>query len=243
MFQVRPDILEISKALGEETRFSIFCEIAQSDTPLTVKDLVAIFGMHHSAIRIHLNRLEDAGLIVSQKRHTKGAVGRPQLAFLPNPRVQEISLPPRNYQFLASLALDYAAREGLDLEQAEEFASGWGRIFVREHRGEGKQPFCDGLSTLCEELRALGGSAEWVTENGAGTYYLKEYNCPFAEMSAEHDALICKLHQSVAEGILSETVDDGFTWEQLESMRTGDPHCLTRIAQEPTDFLNESQAD
>jgi predicted ArsR family transcriptional regulator len=243
MFQVRPDILDISKALGEETRFSVFCEIASSEVPLTVKDLVAIFGMHHSAIRIHLNRLEEAGLIISQKRHTKGAVGRPQLAFLPNPHVLDISLPPRNYQFMADLALDYVTREGLDLEQAEEFASVWGRAFVVERRGNGKLSFDEGLSTVCEEMRNLGGTAEWAIENGDGTYVVREHNCPFAELSSEHDELICSLHQSVAQGMLSQTVNDDFTWEHVTSMRAGDHHCLTRISPEPSDLITDGPED
>src|SRR5665811_456647 len=72
MYEVRPDILEVAKALGEETRFNIFRRIADAAEPLSVKDLVAELGMHHSAIRIHLGKLEDAGLIYSKKRHIPG---------------------------------------------------------------------------------------------------------------------------------------------------------------------------
>ena len=156
MFQVRSDILEISKALGEETRFAIFREIAQADVALTVKDLVAIFGMHHSAIRIHLSRLEDAGLIVSEKRHTKGAVGRPQLAFLPNPHALSFSLPPRNYEFIAQLALDYAREDGGDVERAQEFGSEWGRNYVREQEMALPLSFPEGLDVVCDQLTRHG---------------------------------------------------------------------------------------
>lgn len=230
MFEVRPDILDISKALGEETRFAIFCQIAGAESPLTVKDLVAIFGMHHSAIRIHLNRLEESGLIVSQKRHTKGAVGRPQLAFLPNPEALSISLPPRNYKFLAQLSLDFASQTGVELEEAEEFASNWGRHFMQDLYGGAKFPFDKALHCVCEELRGLGGSTEWANESGNGSYIVTERNCPFRELPHDHDELVCAMHQSVAQGMLSETVEDDFTWEHLISMRKNDAAaCLSRV--------------
>ena len=65
--------------------------------------------MHHSAIRIHLARLEEAGLIVSRAVHQQGVVGRPQLVYLPNPTVTNVHAPPRNYELLARVALEYAA--------------------------------------------------------------------------------------------------------------------------------------
>ncbi len=231
MFEVRPDILEISKALGEETRFAIFSQIAGAENPLTVKDLVGIFGMHHSAIRIHLNRLEDAGLIVSQKRHTKGAVGRPQLAFLPNPESLSISLPPRNYQFLAQLSLELASRTGVDIEVARSFARDWGRQYMQEVDGGTNLPLDHGLRSICDVLRELGGATEWARENDTGSYLLTERNCPFREFPHDHDELICAMHQAFARGMLAEAVnDDDITWEHVASMRRdGAAACLSRV--------------
>lgn len=229
MFQVQPDILEISKALGEETRFSIFQEIAASDTALTVKDLVATFGMHHSAIRIHLGRLEEAGLIISHKRHTKGAVGRPQLAFTPNPEAMTISLPPRNYQLMAQLALDFARREGVELERAEEFGSEWGRDYARSKQLPGRLSMKKGLDRVCDELTSMGSPADWAGEKGNGAYLLTIQNCPFRELPDEYTELVCGLHQSMAEGILGQVVDNDFTWQHVANMRTGDPCCTTHI--------------
>jgi len=232
MYEVQPDILEVAKALGEETRFNIFRRIADAAEPLSVKDLVAELGMHHSAIRIHLGKLEDAGLIYSKKRHIPGTVGRPQLAFLPSARALSITLPPRNYEFLARLAMDWAAAEG-DTEPTEDFGLRWGRDYVKG-RGrlvDGSLPLDRALGVLMDELRRLGASARSGVMNGG--YQVLETNCVFAELAADYEPLVCELHQAVMRGMLSAISADEFEWQQTTRICDGDERCTMRIAARP----------
>lgn len=228
MYEVPQEILDVAKALGEETRFAIFKRIAGAQDPLTVKDLVAQLGMHHSAIRIHLNKLEEAGLIVSRKRHKKGVVGRPQLAFLPSPRALSITLPPRNYEFLSRLAMDMLSADGAP-EDPKEFGYAWGRAYVRE-RGrcvDGPLPFFDAVDVLHDELIRLGSSARIVPVDGGCD--MIEGNCVFGELAPNYDGAICHLHQAVMRGMLAEICAEPFTWEPTSRMATGDPSCITRM--------------
>lgn len=228
MYEVRQEILDVAKALGEETRFAIFKRITDAADPLTVKDLVAKMGMHHSAIRIHLNKLEEAGLIVSHKKHKKGVVGRPQLAFLPSPRALSITLPPRNYEFLARLAMDMFAFDGAP-EDLAKFGYTWGRSYVRE-RGrcvDGPLPLLDAIDVLHDELIQLGSSARIVPVDGGCD--LIDRNCVFAELAPKYDGAVCRLHQAVMRGMLAEVCAEPFTWEQVSRIAAGDPDCSTRI--------------
>ena len=68
-----------AKALGDPTRHSIFRYIADSDRPADVTEMTAHFRLNHNAIRQHLAKLVDAGLIVESTAEAKGR-GRPKLS-------------------------------------------------------------------------------------------------------------------------------------------------------------------
>ncbi len=227
-YDVQPDILKLSKALGEETRFAIFRKIAAAESPLTVRDLVEMLGMHHSAIRIHLTRLEEAGLIVSQTLRQRGVVGRPQLVYLPNSTATSFTLPPRNYELLARVALEYAVAGVNADSSAEDFGTAWGRAHARGTRGNNPLPLAEALPALVTELRALGGNPELVDLNGNG-YALRERNCLFGDISASHKPLVCSLHQGLAQGMLQELACESFQWTSHSTLAGGADHCHISI--------------
>ena len=231
MYKVRQEILDVAKALGEETRFAIFRRIADAQDSLTVKDLVGQLGMHHSAIRIHLNKLEEAGLIVSRKRHKKGVVGRPQLAFLPSPHALAITLPPRNYQLLAQLAMDMVVANG-EAQDPAEFGHQWGRTHMRDRgrRVDGPLPLSEAVQVLHQELGRLSSSSRLVPNDGGCD--LVDGNCVFGELAPRYDGAVCQLHQAVMRGMLAEICADPFLWEQDSSIASGDANCSVRIRPE-----------
>lgn len=232
MYEVSPDLLEISKALGEDTRFAIFRQIASSAKPLTVKELVAMFGMHHSAIRIHLNKLEEAGLIVSRKLHNRGVVGRPQLAFVPSPKAVGVFLPTRNYRLIADLLLEVAKRDVRGEEAAELFAVQWGRGVMRTRGRSAEAPlsFPEAFPILIEELRNLGNYPHDVEMNGtAATLSLS--NCPFMELAERHRPLVCVLHRGMNRGMLAELTGRDIAWEQASTLASGGETCTSRVSQ------------
>lgn len=231
MYQVQPEILDISKALGEDTRFAIFRQIASADAPLTVKDLVSLFGMHHSAIRIHLSKLEEAGLIISRKQHNRGAVGRPQLAFLPNPKAMSISLPARNYELLADLVLELAHHRGMGGDAAVDFGNQWGRSWIRSRgrTADGALPFEEALAVLVEELQAMGNAPQAMTVDGRQAAFLQT-NCPFFELAERHNPLVCALHKGIGQGMLSELTGLAVAWQQASTLAGGETSCRCEVA-------------
>src|SRR5215203_2499625 len=70
-----PDELAVLKALGDETRYAMYRELATST--LSAPELAERLGLHANTVRLHLDRLRDAGLIEAEAIH-RGTVGRPQ---------------------------------------------------------------------------------------------------------------------------------------------------------------------
>ncbi len=228
MYEVRREILDVARALGEETRFTIFRTIAGAADPLTVQDLVERIGMHHSAIRIHLNKLVDAGLIISQKRHRPGVVGRPQLAFLPSPHAVSITLPPRDYRFLARLAMDLATRTD-DATDLDEFGFMWGRDYIRDRgrAADGPFPLAQAIDVVRREMSGSGVST--AVERQDKSFELSIHNCVFAELAPDFDPTICTLHQAVLRGMVSQICAEPIDWEHSACICAGDRHCVAQI--------------
>jgi predicted ArsR family transcriptional regulator len=228
MYEPDPEILDISRALGDSTRFAIYRHITSSSTPTTVKELVDTFRLHHSAIRIHLHKLQESGLIVCRKLNRSGLVGRPQLAFLPSPKALNITLPPRDYRFLANLALDLAEGDGHTPEALDSFGLAWGRRYIRE-RGltNGPLSHTEALDILCQEINSLGGSAWYEALNSDG-FALVQTNCLFSDVAAEHSPSVCVLHQATIRGMLSELSGSEYTFDHSMSLVGGADRCYTQ---------------
>lgn len=193
-----------------------------------MRDLVEMFGMHHSAIRIHLAKLEEAGLIISQTLRHRGVVGRPQLVYLPNPTVTSFTLPPRNYELLAQVALEYATAGVNGDPSADAFGTAWGRAHVRNTRADEQLPLAEALPALVTELRALGGNPELLEMDGDG-YALVEHNCLFGDISTTHKPLVCSLHQALTQGMLQELSYESFQWTPRSTIAAGADHCRVSI--------------
>lgn len=198
--------------------------------------------MHHSAVRIHLTRLQNAGLIVSKAQSQRGVVGRPQLVYLPNPTTTNLTLPPRNFELLARMALEFTLTSaGADLP-AEEFATSWGSAYIRDGGQAGARlPLPEALSALVDELRGMGGSPTLAKLNGDG-YALVEHNCLFGDVSSYYEPLVCSLHQAAMQGMLQELCTDAFEWTRRETLAAGADRCRVTIRQQPARAAENSDA-
>jgi predicted ArsR family transcriptional regulator len=230
MHETDPNILEVSRALGDGTRFAIYRHVASAETPTTVKELVDRFGLHHSAIRIHLHKLQETGLVSCLKLDRDGMVGRPQLAFVPSATAFDISLPPRNYRFLADLALDLAGADEMTPELADRFGVAWGRRYIRERFGADARelPLPGAMEELCVQLGRLGGTTRYLTLNGDG-YALEEHNCLFADLALEHHPAVCLLHQAAMKGMLMELSGSEVVFQHSSSLAEGAELCYTGV--------------
>lgn len=231
MFAIPPDTLETARVLADPTRFQVYSKIAEADGPLTIKDLTKHFSLHHSAIRIHLHKLEQAGLVTAEAIHREGVVGRPEFSFRLGPRAINIVLPPRNPQFLAQLALEYSTGNGSGPEGLIAFGEEWGRKLMRERPETEGSPV--ELSTAVElvaaALRSLGCAGKVEGEPRTGLYLI-ESHCLFLPLSHSHAPVVCRIHQALIQGMLTELLGPHrFELEQESSIAMGEEMCRTRV--------------
>ncbi len=231
MFVIPPDTFGTARALADPTRFEVYSRIAEADGPVTVKELTRWFSLHHSAIRVHLRRLEEAGLITAEAVHRSGVVGRPELSFRPGPRAVNIQLPPRNLQFLAQLALEYCTANDSNTEGLATFGEEWGRRVARELPAvpKGPLPLAAAVEVAAAALRGLGCAAR--IENGEGRgLALIEGSCLFSPLSSSHAPVVCQVHQALIRGMLLElTGSNGFRLDHVASLALGHRTCRTQI--------------
>ena len=71
------DRLGVFKALGDNTRYAIYLELARSDRPLATAEVAELLDLHPNTVRPHLERMRDVGLLEANADN-RGTVGRPQ---------------------------------------------------------------------------------------------------------------------------------------------------------------------
>jgi predicted ArsR family transcriptional regulator len=69
-----------ARALGDPTRHELFRYIADAARPVDVAELTEHLGLHHNAIRQHLAKLVEAGLVAEATAAPVGR-GRPRLCY------------------------------------------------------------------------------------------------------------------------------------------------------------------
>jgi len=72
-----------ARALGDPTRHELFRYIADAERPVDVAELTDHLGLHHNAIRQHLAKLVEAGLVTEATAPPVGR-GRPRLCYTLN---------------------------------------------------------------------------------------------------------------------------------------------------------------
>ena len=189
--------------LADDTRFSIYRHVAERPCEsLAVKDVAARFGLHPNVARMHLGKLEQAGLLATALRRD-GAGGRPARLYRLADDVSTFAFPPRRYELLAGLALDVLAEAG-DREQVRRVCRRAGgkaaAAYRQERRIEGAltgHSLAAAVQDVAEE-QGLLPEVEWDDEG----LHIEIRNCVFREAAADHPELSCVIHRAFVEGLL-----------------------------------------
>src|SRR5215216_2252012 len=145
----RPDELTVLKALGDETRYAMYRELATSTAPLSAPELAERLGLHANTVRLHLDRLREAGLIEAEAVH-RGTVGRPQHLYSLAPGAPGLGFDPPAHALLAGLLAAMAEQMGANAEAATRTGRAWG---LEAGKRQPKKPCLDALAA---ELARLG---------------------------------------------------------------------------------------
>jgi predicted ArsR family transcriptional regulator len=190
--------LEVLKALGDETRFAMYRELATSTTPLSAQDLADALGLHANTVRLHLERLRDAGLVDVEAIH-RGTVGRPQHLYSLAAGAPGLGFDPPAHALLAGLLAAMAEQMGADAEAATATGHAWG-----VEAGK-RTPSRSCLGGLAAELARLGFEPAADEDIGPdGTARIDFLHCPFRELAEAYPELVCSLHRGLCEGVVDQ---------------------------------------
>ena len=212
--------LAVLKALGDETRYAMYEELAHSTAALSASDLAERLGIHANTVRLHLERLREVGLVDVEAVH-RGTVGRPQhLYFLSagraRPRVRPAG--PR----AARRAARRARRAG-------------GR---RRRRGRRDRPGLGGrrrpthpvpelprarLEAELAEARVRARAR--ARRRRTSTARIEFLHCPFRELAEAYPELVCNLHRGLCEGVVDAV--GGGTVEEFATLYDPEPCHVT----------------
>ncbi len=101
--------LDVLKALGDNTRYAIYLELARSARPLATADIAESLALHANTVRPHLEKMREAGLIDVQVGG-RGEVGRPQHRYAIANGAPSLGLEPPTMPVLARMVLAMAKR-------------------------------------------------------------------------------------------------------------------------------------
>jgi predicted ArsR family transcriptional regulator len=187
------DLLAVLKALGDETRFSMYQELASSTNALTAGELAERLGLHANTVRLHLERLREAGLVEVEPVH-RGTVGRPQHVYSLVPGAPGLGFDPPSYTLLAGLLATLAERVGADAEDAAAAGRAWGVDTGTRTRSRS----C--VKALTSEMDRLGFDPSAQTVGGGAD--IAFLHCPFRELAEAYPELVCNLHRGICEGVV-----------------------------------------
>ena len=213
--------LEILKALGDNTRYAIYLELARSPVPLSTADIADSLALHPNTVRPHLERMRDVGLL-DVESEARGGVGRPQHLYSLAADAPTLGLEPPTFRMLAGMLADVAARAGADGGAAVEIGRSQGRTAAASpasrRAGVGADaPAC--VAALVAELARLGFDPA-VAPEGTGTTVAFTH-CPFGELAEAHPELVCQLHKGMVEGFVEMV--GGATVEAFGTLLDRDP--------------------
>jgi predicted ArsR family transcriptional regulator len=179
--------------LAQPTRARLFSVLSDLRRPAGTEELAERLELHPNGVRVHLERLREAGLVTRDR--TRQARGRPRDTWLIAADARPGGNAPSAYVDLGRW-LARAIRPPRTSLRALETT---GREIGRELAPDGGAGSPE--QKMHATLVSLGFQPQReVDPGGALTYRL--CNCPYREAAAENQSLVCTLHRGLTRGLL-----------------------------------------
>jgi predicted ArsR family transcriptional regulator len=212
--------LAVLKALGDNTRYAIYLELARSPRPLATAEIAETLDLHPNTVRPHLERMRDVGLLTIETE-ARGTVGRPQHRYALAADAPSLGLEPATFPVLARMLLRVAAAGGLGTDEVVDAAREQGEADaiaavtaaaeasdaagerLTASRPSGAPEGSDAqicLDLLVARLDALGFDPAVARDDGGATVAFA--HCPFRELAEANPEIVCSLHQGLVEGFV-----------------------------------------
>ena len=194
----QPDQLTVLKALGDETRFAMYRELARSTTALSAQDLAERLSLHANTVRLHLERLREAGL-VDVEPVRRGTVGRPQHLYFLAAGAPALGFDPPAHALLAGLLAALAERIGADSSRCRRHRA---RVGCRFRTSHPLRRAASPRSNRSSRDSASSRRPKRPTARHEGSTRIDFLHCPFRELAEAYPELVCNLHRGLCEGVV-----------------------------------------
>ncbi len=188
--------LAVLKALGDNTRYAIYLELARARSPRSTAEIADLLGLHPNTVRPHLEQMRAVGLLAVES-DARGSVGRPLHRYALAADAPSLGLEPPAFPMLASMLTRVAARAGIAPDDAAAAGAEQGRGMADGYaNGHG----C--VAALSAALADLGFDP--ATGDGGTAVTIAFTHCPFRELAEAHPEVVCHLHRGLIEGFVEQ---------------------------------------
>lgn len=179
--------------LAQPTRARLFALLGELRRAAGTVELAERLDLHPNGVRLHLERMEEAGLLARER--ARQARGRPRDAWTIAPDARPGGESPSAYKDLGRwLARAIPARPGR-LRDVEATGREIGRELAPHSAESGS------AEALQSTLSALGFQPRRQQETPDGMT-LCLGNCPYRDAVRENQAVVCTLHRGITLGLL-----------------------------------------
>ncbi len=201
--------LAVLKALGDNTRYAIYLELARARSPRSTAEIADLLGLHPNTVRPHLEQMRAVGLLAVEA-DARGSVGRPLHRYALAPDAPSLGLEPPAFPLLASMLTRMAAQAGIAPDDAVAAGAEQGRALAaashgmaaasQDMAGDSRRRGCVGPLTAA--LAELGFDP--ATGDGGAAVTIAFTHCPFRELAEAHPEVVCNLHRGLIEGFVEQ---------------------------------------
>jgi predicted ArsR family transcriptional regulator len=214
-----PEIPDSTDVLAQPTRARLFALLEELRRPVGTQELADRLGLHPNGVRIHLERMEDAGLV--ERARARQPRGRPRDAWMIASEARPAGRSPSAYADLGQwLARAIPPRPGR-LREVEAL----GREVGRELAPAGAEA-SEGLNAALVTL-GFQPTVDTDAEQDVTTFCLR--NCPYRDAVFANRDVVCTLHRGMTRGLL-DVLRPAAKLEAFVPKDPADAGCLITIA-------------
>jgi predicted ArsR family transcriptional regulator len=205
--------LKITNVLSDPTRYYIYQFVIKRHGEVTVQEIADEFNIHPNVARLHLTKLEDVNMLISETKKT-GKGGRPSRLYRLSDEVIQLHFPARDYKLLAKIAIRSMMSLGESGKEAlYETGKTFGQELVSVHlSGNSSSPFELPFEQKIEILKDASDTAGFYPEfhhnQDKTKVFFRIFNCPFKEMARTNRELVCTMHFAFLNGMFSVLFND-----------------------------------
>ncbi len=183
---------ERDDVLAQPTRARLFALLGELRRPAVTDELARRLGLHPNGVRLHLDRLLEAGLVV--RRQQPRPRGRPRDEWSLSPDAAPGGGPPSGYGELARWLARAIPPQPSRLRDVERTGREIGREIAPTGAASVDAALRDTLSAL--------GFQPLVERDSSGRLCCRLRNCPYSESVKENQEIVCTLHRGITRGML-----------------------------------------